>query len=219
MHRGAFEFDRSAQPATVVLRFVGNTSMKLRTLHLTGLVVLAAIITVLVLAYTTVWHVAVYSVLPCLSGVLGMILALAVLPAWLRTRTKDSSGLNSVRKVLLLASVFLLLQAAYLPIARGIRDLEVKRTQDLIGTLILRIEEYERLHGEYPANLDSVLTGDERVPRLLQLSGDFPMAYDNRQYYFQRGATYGFRFYVPDGFIGFQYEYCCGVDGIWTVTD
>jgi hypothetical protein len=43
---------------------------------------------------------------------------------------------------------------------------------------------------------------------------------DNRQQlYFQRGATYGFQFHLPDGFIGFHYEYCCGADGSWTVTD
>ena len=89
--------------------------------------------------------------------------------------------MSRARKGLLLASVFLLLQVTYFPIAQGLRDLEVKRAQDFIGTLLPRLEEYERLHNEYPASMDSVLTGDEEVPRLLKLSGDFPLEYDNRQ--------------------------------------
>jgi hypothetical protein len=193
--------------------------MKLRMPYLAGLVVLAAIGTVVVLACSTVWQLAIYSVLPCLSSLLGVILALATLLVWLRTRMKESQRLSRVRKGLFLASVFLLLQVAYFPIAQGLRDLEVKRAQDFINALVPRLEKYERLHNEYPASADSVLTGDEEVPRLLQLSGDSPLEYDNRQYYVQRGATYGFRFYLPDGFIGFQYEYCCGADGVWTVTD
>lgn len=193
--------------------------MKLKTLHLVGLVVLAAIGTVVVLAYSTVWQLAIYSAFPCLSSLLGIVLALVALIVWLRTRTKESPALSRGSKGLLLASVFLLLQPAYLPTAQGLRDLEVKRAQGFIDALIVRLEEYERLHDEYPASADSVLTGDEKVPRLLRLNGDFPLEYDNRQYYVQRGATYGFRFYLPDGFVGFQYEYCCGADGVWTVTD
>ena len=173
----------------------------------------------MVLAYSTVWQLAVFGMLPCLSSLLGIILALIALLIWLRTRTKESPRLSRARKGLLLASVFLLLQVAYFPIAQGLRDLEVKRAQGFINALIPRLEEYERLHNEYPASADSVLTGDEEVPRLLQLSGDFPLEYDNRQYYVRREETYGFRFYLPDGFIGYQYEYCCGADGEWTVTD
>jgi hypothetical protein len=193
--------------------------MKLRTLHLVGLTVLAAIGTAVVLAYSTVWQLALYSVLFCLSSLLGIVLALVALIVWLRTRTKESPALSRGRKGLLLASVFLLLQVAYLAIAPGLRDLEVKRAQGFINALIPRLEEYERLHNEYPASADSVLTADEQVPRLLQLNGDFPLEYDNRQYYVPQGATYGFRFYLPDGFVGFQYEYCCGADGVWMVTD
>ena len=194
--------------------------MKLRTLHLAGLVVLAAIGTAVVLAFLTVWQLAIFSVLPCLGSLFGIILALPALIVWLRTRTKESPALSGGRKGLLLASVFLLLQVAYFPIARGLRDLEVERAQAFINALIPRLEEYERLHNEYPASADSVVTADEQAPRLLQLVyGDSLLVYDNRQYYVRQGATYGFRFYLPDGFIGFQYEYCCGADGVWTVTD
>ena len=193
--------------------------MKLRTLCLAGLVMLAAIGTVVILAYATVLQLAIYSVLPLLSTVLGIILALVTLLVWLRTSTKESAWLSRVTKGLLMASVFLLLQVAYFPIAQGLRDLEVKRAQEFINALIPRLEEYEHLHDEYPPGADSVLTGDEEIPRLLQLSGDFPLKYDNHQYYAQQEATYGFQFYLPDGFIGFQYEYCCGANWVWTVSD
>jgi hypothetical protein len=185
-------------------------------LYITGLVVVAAIITVAVLAYVTIWQVAIYSTLSCASTGLGTVLASVTLLVWLRTRTKESRALSRVRKGLFLGSLFLLLQVAYLPITRGLRDLEVRRAKDFVTALIPRLEEHWRAYDRYPASVDAVLTGDEGVPRLLQLSGGF---YDNRQYYVQREATYGFRFYLPDGFIGFQYEYCCGADGVWTVTD
>ncbi|GAB4531470.1 MAG: hypothetical protein Kow0063_10740 [Anaerolineae bacterium] len=193
--------------------------MKLKTLCLTSLVVLAALGTALALAYSTLWQLAIFAALPCLVSLLGIILALAGLIAWLRTRTKETPGLSRGRKGLLLVGLFLSLQAAYLPIAQGLRDLEVRRAQDFINVLIPRLEEYKRLHDTYPDTADLVLTGDEQVPRLLQLNGDFPMEYDNRHYYARQGATYGFQFYLPDGFIGFQYEYCCGADGVWMVTD
>lgn len=183
------------------------------------MVILAAIGAVGVVAYSTVWQLAIFGVFPCLVSVLGVILALAALIARRRARTKESPGLSRVSKVLLLTGVFLLLQGAYYPVALGIRNLEVKRTEDFIQALIPKLEAYKRLNNEYPASLDLILTGDEEIPRLLQLNGDFPMDYDNRRFYSQSGETYGFRFYLPDGFIGFQYEYCCGADGAWTVTD
>lgn len=193
--------------------------MNLRTLSLAGLVILAATGLVVVLAYSTVWQMALFSLLPCLSSLVGLILALAGLIVWLRTRTTESPGLSRVKTGLFLAGVFLLLQAAYFPLAQALRDREVERAQTFINTLIPKLEAYEQSHNEYPASPASVLTGDEAVPWLLQLNGDLPLAYDNRQYYQQRDTTYSFQFYVPDGFAGFQYEYCCGVDGVWTVTD
>ena len=50
--------------------------MKLRTMYVPGLVVLAGIATAAVLAYATIWQLAIFSVIPCLSGVLGIILTL-----------------------------------------------------------------------------------------------------------------------------------------------
>jgi hypothetical protein len=190
--------------------------VKLRTLYITGLVALAAIGTVVVLAYLTIWQ-WIYGLLLCLSTLLGIILALVALIVWQRTRTKKSLALSRVRKGLFLGSVFLLLQVTYFPITQGLRDVEVKRAQDFINALVPRLEEYKRLHNEYPASVDSVLTGDEKVPWLLQLSEDF--YYDNRQYYVRQGETYRFRFFVPAGLFGFYYEYCCGVDGVWMVID
>ena len=193
--------------------------MKLRTMYVPGLVVLAGIATAAVLAYATIWQLAIFSVIPCLSGVLGIILTLVGLIVWLRTRTKEPHGFSRTSKGLLLASVFFLLQGTYLPIGIGLRDREVDRAKDFIEALIPRLEKYEGLNNTYPAGVSAVLSGDEEVPRLLQMSGDVPIGYDNRQYYALQGATYRFRFYLPDGWVGFQYEYCCGADGVWTVTD
>jgi hypothetical protein len=193
--------------------------MKLRTPHLAGLVATAAVGTVIVLAYLTVWQLVIYGMLSCLSGVLGIVLVLATILVWLRRRAEESPGFSKFGTVLFLVGIFLLVQVAYLPVGRGLRDMEVKRAQDYICALIPKLEEYERLHDEYPASVDSVLIGDEEAPRLLQLNGDSLLRYDNRQYYVRQGETYGFRFYLPDGFIGYEYEYCCGAAGVWTVTD
>jgi hypothetical protein len=76
-----------------------------------------------------------------------------------------------------------------------------------------------RQHNAYPADLSLILAADQTLPPLLQLTGEFPLAYDNRKFYIRRETTFAFRFYEPDGFIGFQHEYCCGVNGTWTVTD
>ena len=193
--------------------------MKLRMFYVPGLVVLAGIATAGVLAYLTIWNLAIFSAIPCLSSVLGIILALVGLIVWLRTRTKESTGTSRTGGGLLLASVFFLLQITYLPIGVSLQDREVSHAKDFIGALIPKLEEYERLNNTYPASASAVLSGDEEVPRLLQLSGDVPMVYDNRRYYVQEGETYRFRFYLPDGWVGFQYKYCCGADGVWTVTD
>jgi hypothetical protein len=182
-------------------------------------VILAAIGTVVVVAYSTVWELVIFGMLPCLVGVVGIILTLIALNVRRRARTKESPGLSKAGRVLLLIGIFLMIQGAYYPVALGIRSLEVNRTQNYLDTLTQKLEEYKNRSGVYPSGPDLALTDDEEVPRLLQLSGDFPLDYDNRQYYFQRGGTYGFQFYLPDGFIGFQYEYCCGADGEWTVTD
>lgn len=193
--------------------------MNPRTLYLAGPVILAAIGAAAALAYATVWQLAIFSLLPCLGSVVGLVLALAGLVVRRRARTRESPGWSRVSTALLLAGLFLALQAAYFPIAQGLRNREVRQAQDFTAALIPKLEAYARLHDEYPASAEAVLAGDEEVPRLLQLSGDAPLAYDNRRYYRRQGESYGFRFYLPDGFIGFQFEYCCGVDGVWTVTD
>ena len=193
--------------------------MKSRTLYFAGLVVVIAIGTAVIMAFSTVWHLAIYSAIPFLSSLFGIILALTTLLVWLQTRAKESARLVRIRKWLFLTSVFFLLQVAYFPVALSLRDLEVNRAKNFINAIIPKLEEYKRLNNEYPANIEFVLSGDEKVPGLLQLSGNSPLEYDNSQYYVLRGATYGFRFYLPDGFIGFHYEYCCGLGGVWTVTD
>jgi len=192
--------------------------MKLKRWHLLGLVILAAIITVAVMAYRTVWYLAIFIWIPALSGILGIILALVAV-VWQRRKAQTASWATRVSQGLLLVGIFLILQFAYLPVALGMRDWEVTRAQNFIDTLIPKLEAYQREHNSYPASLQPVLADADEIPRLLQLNGDFPLELDNRQYYFQRGETYGFQFRLPDGFIGFYYEYCCGANGEWTVTD
>jgi hypothetical protein len=193
--------------------------MKPRKYYVVSLVVLAAIGTAVVVAYSTVWHLAIFTMVPCLGSVLGVVLTLVAI-IWCRKRTTNEVlWLGRVRQGLLLVGIFLILQAAYIPLALTLRDLEVGRAQEFVTGLTPRLEEYKQQHNEYPASAEAVLTGDEKMPRLLQLHGDFPLEYDNRRPYFRRGSSYGFRFYLPDGFIGFQYEYCCGEKGKWTITD
>jgi len=192
--------------------------MKLRQWHLVGLVILAAIMTATWFAYWTVWEQAFCIWVPCFSGISGIVLAL-VAKVRQRTRAETSSEPSKVSQGLLLVSIFLILQFAYVPLVLGIRNLEVRRAQDFIDTLIPRVEAYKREHNSYPATLQPVLTGEEEFPRLLQLSSEFSNEFDNQQFYFQQGDTYGFRFHLPDGSIGFHYEYCCGANGEWTITD
>ena len=181
--------------------------------------ILAAIATAVVLAYSTIWYLAIFTMIPCLSGVVGFILVLVALLVSRLARTKESPESSRTGKGLLLAGVFFLIQITYFPIAIGLRDREVSQAKDFVEALIPKLEEYESLNVTYPASIDAVLTGDERVPRLLQPNSDFPFTFGNRSYYFQQDATYGFRFFLPDGFIGFQYRFCCGANGEWTVSD
>jgi hypothetical protein len=157
--------------------------------------------------------------IPFLSGVVGFILTLIGLLVLLRKRRLGSPGMSRTGMGFQLVGIFLLLQITYLPIGLGLRNREVSRAKDFTEALIPKLEEYMRLNDTYPDNVDVVLTSDEKVPRLLQLSGDFPLSAETRRYYFQREGSYGFRFNLPDGFIGFQYNYCCGAYGEWTVSD
>ena len=113
---------------------------------------------------------------------------------------------------------FLLLQLVYFPITQALIRQEVAQAQAFVETLIPRLEVYKTRQGVYPGSIEAILTDDVTPPALLQ--GDDPLLFfNNRNFYFQRGSTYGFRFYLPDGFIGYSYEYCCGPQGRWTVTD
>ena len=80
-------------------------------------------------------------------------------------------------------------------------------------------QEISILSVHYPTNPGALLSTDTAYPGLLELAGTFPVMYDNRRFYFSDETTYSFKFYVPDGFIGFHYVYCCGAEGAWTVTD
>lgn len=194
--------------------------MKLKNRYIAGLVALVASGIVGVIAYTTVWQWVFLSMLFCLGGVVGIVLVLIALVLRRQAGTEAAPRANKTSTVLLLAGVFLLITATYYPIVRGIRNAEVTRAQNFTTGLIPRLEAYADQNGAYPDSVDAVLTGNERVPRLLHLSDDIPLRYDNRRYYYaQQGESYGFRFYMPDGFIGVHYEYCCGVDGEWTIID
>jgi hypothetical protein len=120
---------------------------------------------------------------------------------------------------MLLTSLFLVLQLVVYPVALAWRNQEVHQAQAFIEGLIPQLEDYYRQHSAYPEDVNSVLATGVGLPALLQLSDAFPLAYNNHDFYVYRETTYAFRFYVPDGFIGFRYDYCCGANGVWTVTD
>lgn len=183
-----------------------------------GLTVLAGLAVAAILAGATIWLQAVFSAIPVLSGLLGIMLALVALVTIIRARVRTPAS-RCPGKGLLLISLFLLLQLAYLPLARTLRDVEIRHTQEFLGSLVPKLEEYRQQHNVYPERIDEIVAADVTLPRLLQLRDSLPIDYDSRSFYFRRATTFGFQFYVPDGFIGFQYEYCCGVSGTWTVTD
>ncbi|MBK8900658.1 MAG: hypothetical protein IPM53_05730 [Anaerolineaceae bacterium] len=193
--------------------------MKVNRVHIFILVVFAALVVAAGWAYVTVWQLAFFILYPCLSSVLGIVLVLVLLAWQRRTRVETSRWSTWAKNGLFMVGVFLMVQIVYYPLALGMRDLEVDRAQAFLENLAVDLEAYHRANGDYPASIVTVLEDEQTVPRLLQLHGEFPFVYDNRQYYFQRGESFAFEFYLPDGFIGFRYSYCCGADGEWAVTD
>jgi len=180
---------------------------------------LGALATALGLAYATLWYLAIFSLIPCGVSLIGLVLGLLAFLMLRRARSEASPGLRRVGYSLLVVGGFLFLQLVYLALAPTLRNWEIKRAQAFIHTLIPKLEAYHAQYHTYPSTIEELASADTAYPRLLELTGDYPITYDNRQFYFKRGATYGFKFYVPDGFIGFCYEYCCGAEGTWTVTD
>ncbi|MFZ5911011.1 MAG: hypothetical protein ACOYYU_13440 [Chloroflexota bacterium] len=193
--------------------------MKSRTPFLASVTSLTGLVAATASAYFFRWWGALYSAIPFLAGLLGALLALIVLVKALTARIKRKPGLTTIERYLLLVGLFLLSQFAYFPIASTIFDWEIERAQSFAEALIPALETYKNQHGAYPDDLSLLLPPDTSAPSLLRLSATQPFEFDNRAFYRQRGTTYGFQFYVPDGFIGYSYEYCCGAHGKWTVTD
>jgi hypothetical protein len=189
--------------------------MNLRTSTQVGITVLVGLSVAAAVAYLNRWQLATFSVVPLLTTLFSLGLALIALVLWRR----KSSRVHSLGGNLLLLSLVLTLQLAFFPFGQTFRDWEVKRAQAFIESLIPKLEDYKRQHSDYPANINPFLSSDAAIPPLLQLSSQLPVSYDNRHFYEREGATYRFQFHVPDGFVGFQYTYCCGADGAWTVTD
>ena len=193
--------------------------MKLRTLAASGLTGFASLILAALLAYLTRWWTVFTGAIILLGGLVGFVLILMALLAWGVAKIKQGIGSVPIKKPMLLVGIFLLLQLAYIPFSQALRQWEVARAQAFVESLIPDIEAYKELRDTYPDAQEAIMTGEISPPALLQLHGDFPLPYDNRQFYFQSDSTYAFRFYYPDGFIGYSYEYCCGPQGRWTVTD
>ncbi len=168
-------------------------------------------------AYLFEWWRALYGVIPGLASLLGFAYGLVVLVKMLAGKTKP--GMTTADRNLLLVSLFLLAQLAYFPFSSAIYNWEIKRAQSFAEGLIPELEEYKRQHNAYPEDVEALIPLDASLPTLLCLSGTAPFEFDNRSFYRRRGTSYGFQFYVPDGFIGYSYEYCCGAHGKWTITD
>jgi predicted PurR-regulated permease PerM len=193
--------------------------MKLKTPVFSGLIILAGLSVAAGLAYFNRWQLAVFSFIPVLATLLGVILMVLVLLFRRRTKAQTLRRRHSFNTTLLLISLFFVLQLAFFPLAQTFRNGEVQRAQAMLESLIPQLEDYKRRHADYPENISALLSADVTLPPLLQLSGSLPVAYDNRNFYRRRDTTYSFQFYVPDGFIGFEYSYCCGAEGTWTVMD
>ncbi len=193
--------------------------MKPKTLLVGGLLSLISLVVAVLLASLTRWQTATLGLIPLVNGVIGFILVSMTWLAWGLAKVRRAAGLRRTSKLLLLAGFFLLFQLAYLPTAQILRQQEVAKAQAFVEALIPHLEAYKAQQGVYPSTIEAILTDDITLPALLQRQGDVPLPFNNRNFYFQRGPTYGFRFYLPDGFIGYSYEYCCGPQGRWTVMD
>ena len=193
--------------------------MKPKALAMWILLGLTSLVVAGLLAYLTRWQTATVGLIPLVSGLIGFILVLMTMLAWGLAKVRKAVGLRRPGKLLLIAGFFLLFQFAYIPIAQALRQQEVAEAQAFIEALIPRIEAYKEHHGVYPATVDVVLTDNITLPALLQLQSDFPLPFNNQDFYFPNGPSYEFGFYLPDGFIGSSYTYCCGPHGHWTITD
>ena len=191
--------------------------MKLKPLAVLGLLSLLSLSIAALLAYLTRWQMAIAGSVPAMGGLVGLLLVLLALITWGVAKIRGTDSQRS--KYPLLAGFFLLLQLAYFPIVQTVRNQELAQAQTFIASLVSRLEAYKEQHGTYPPAVEAVLTDGAPLPPLLQMQGQLPVGFDNRDFYFQRATTYGFRFYLPDGFIGYSYEYCCGPRGRWAVTD
>ena len=194
--------------------------MRLKPLVMLGLLCLASLSVAVLLAYFARWQTAIVGIIPLLSGLVGFLLILFALITWGLAKVRGSAGQRRMRsKFPLLAGVLLLVQLAYIPTAQALRHQAVNQAQTFMASLMPRLEAYKEQHGVYPSAVEAILTDVITPPALLRLQGNVPLEFNNQHFYFQQGTTYGFRFYLPDGFIGFSYEYCCGPHGQWTVTD
>lgn len=194
--------------------------MKLKTLTFSALVILAGLLVAAGLAYFNRWQLAIFSFVPALVTLLGVILMVITLLFRRYTKAQLPARRQLLNTTLLLISLFFILQLAFFPLAQTFRNREVRRAQAFLTSLIPQLEDYKHQHTDYPENITALLPEDETLlPPLLQLKGTLPMTYDNRDFYQYHETSYSFQFYVPDGFIGFEYNYCCGPEGTWTVTD
>ncbi|MFN8454166.1 MAG: hypothetical protein U0401_05740 [Anaerolineae bacterium] len=191
--------------------------MKLNTPVFGGLIILAGLAVAAELAYFNRWQLVAFSFIAALAILLGVILLVIVLLFRWRIKFQPSARAYSLNTALLLVSLFFMAQFAFFPLAQTFRNAEVQRAQAFLESLIPQLEDYKRRHADYPENISALLAADVTLPSLLQLNS--PPSYDNRDFYRRHDTTYSFQFYLPDGFIGFEFSYCCGPQGTWTVTD
>ena len=194
--------------------------MKRETLQRMGWVIIASLVVAAVSGYVARWYLALYSSITLLCFLLGCLIILISLIALLWRKNAPAQRRNSAVAKWLLVGIFLLGQFSALPIGQAFRGWEVRRAQAYIEALIPQIESYHHQNDVYPPEINSIISGSENpLPSLLQLKSSDPFAFDNHEFYLYQEITYAFEFYLPDGFIGFQYRYCCGSNGTWTVTD
>lgn len=170
-------------------------------------------------AYLLRWNRAIYNAIPFLCGITGITLALVtLLKIWL-SKTKATLRQGKVEQARFLVSIFLMIQFIYFPFSSMFVNLEIEHAKVFAEALIPKLEEYKNQHKAYPEELSKILPVTNSFPSLLRLSGSLPNNFDNRDFYWRQDRTYSFHFYLPDGFIGFTYNYCCGANGSWTITD
>ena len=192
-------------------------STKFKMLIQIAATILVSLLLATGLGYLNRWRIVFFSLYSIIAVAISLVLAVI---AFL---TKRSSAAKNSRtsKILFLLSLFCGLQFFASDIADKFHSLEVQYAIEFIESLIPRLADYHNEHSDYPESIYSIIVQDENIPALLQLLENNPYTGDKNKNFYRRidSTSYKFEFWAPNGWIGYDYTFCCGVNGKWIIQD